>query len=100
MIPGWSMVAAEKNIVEPSARSIAAAMPPMVGYAMFEVPVYIATELGPCRSTTSARRSATSATSWSLAMRSCEPSGRRFKLCSSRSGLEWISGRARPFGHV
>ena len=31
MIPGWSIVAAEKNIVDPSARSIAAAMPPIVG---------------------------------------------------------------------
>ena len=53
MIPGWSIVAAEKNIVDPSARNIAAAMPPMVGYAMFDVPVYIATELGPWRSTIS-----------------------------------------------
>ena len=100
MMPGWSIVAAEKNIVDPSARNIAAAMPPMVGYAMFDVPVYMATELGPWRSTISDRRSATSTTSCSLEIRSCDPSGRFFRLWSRRSGLEWISGKARPFGHV
>ena len=33
-------------------------------------------------------------------IRSCEPSGRFFRLWRRRSGLEWISGSARPFGHV
>ena len=71
---------------------------PAMGWAF--VKRRMATELGPWRSTICDSRSATSTTSCSLDISSCEPSGRFFRLWSRRSGLEWISGRARPFGHV
>ena len=97
---GLSMLAAEKFMREPMARSQAPMMGALLGCDTCPLPRYMATARGPCRASTSCTFAAT----WSMArlesILAKFPSAWRCRQCVRRAGSLCCAGSARPLGQL